>query len=1392
MPGFSSVSRKGLPARKLIQWLLLAAILGVFSGTVTKAATIVVPSGGDLQAALDTINCGDTIVLQAGGSYVVSQLEQPFVAKAKGACTGTSADFITIQGSNNAALPASLKDRSPAQINALAFPRLITKVSTPALEFQAGSHHYRFVGIEITNDSGNQTQLNNGLVFVGENSGSQLPITLANVPHDIEFDRCYVHAEASDGTTSEYSTAIRGFSVSAKNLTIKNSRIAGFRTFWKPGQTNPLSSNAILINRGPGPYTISGNYMEAWFGTVFTGGGPQWVVNSGSVAPGASTSQATLTNVVGTMPAVGDYVAFLAPNMIYSVGVNHGQPYEWGAAKVTAVNGNTITYVPQKSNNVQSAWGDGPGGTPLTSAPTSPGMVVWNGDRPKDILMEHNQFVKEPVSLAAVYQQYGYGPKGHIELKVGLRTTINANTFEGYHLAFVFTSRNQSSQQEGGGKQVWSTVDDTVFTNNWVKPAIGIGQVFGIQLEDETCTVAPGQNVRIENNLFESGTKLVNIGASKGVQFIHNTFTGNGGVPADADQIVFTYGGPNENFQLRDNILYNNGYGLNCQLAPYTQSTCWPGLGVNGNSIIDNRTVAQRLIQGLLSILYPSSNTYPSSLSDMQFVNPGIGDWHLSSGSPYKGRGTSGSDPGVNMDTLMAALGSLYNPGANPNPTPTPTATPTPSPIVSPSPTPTPTATPTPTPTPTPGPGGETIWVDDNIPTGSQIGGDGEAWTWTSTNPTQFSGTSAHQSANMDGMHQHYFYSSPVSLTVGTNENLVVYVWLDPNSRPSELMVQWKDIDNGWEHRAYWGANNINFGTNGTDSRRFVSALPAAGQWARLEVPASQLGLEGKIINGMAFTLYGGRATWDRVGKATPGSSPTPTPTVTPTPFPPTPTPTPTPTATPTPTPTPTPSPSPSPNATPNVALTAPSNNATYIAGNTVNLSANASDSDGSVAKVEFFRDSTLIGSDTSAPYTFAWVNVPKGHYSLTAKATDNLGATKVSSVVSIDVNNSPNSVGHARDRANSLVNEVGSYTGAGDSTSTEMSPSLISDLAALTVDIEAANADFQSERTSYGVAASTIDSQLQAARLFSKNNVGLAMRLNSPSIRSNLLRIATHLAIVEDLMSGGTITPETAAQALATNTRTNVQIGQATVGYGLSAASSLAPGSLGAISGNTAIAPLTSQTAFAPLAAGGNLPYELSGLTVTVDGIAVPVLYVSPSGIKFVMPDNATVGTSEVIIASQDGYIGISSASVVKNVSRIMTAADDDSGSAIVTNSQKQTATGLDVETPENFGTDKRTRLSIFTTGISGSAANTDSNNDITINGNVVKNYAESVSVEAKLSDGRVFVLPVEFAGAQGVLPGLDQVNVVLVPELRGAGSVQLTVIINGERSNAPSVFIR
>lgn len=91
-------------------------------------------------------------------------------------------------------------------------------------------------------------------------------------------------------------------------------------------------------------------------------------------------------------------------------------------------------------------------------------------------------------------------------------------------------------------------------------------------------------------------------------------------------------------------------------------------------------------------------------------------------------------------------------------------------------------------------------------------------------------------------------------------------------------------------------------------------------------------------------------------------------------------------------------------NQPPTAAITAPANGATFTAGANITLTANASDSDGTVAKVEFFRGATSLGSKTSAPWSVVWSNAPAGSYVLTAIATDNAGASTTSSAVNITV----------------------------------------------------------------------------------------------------------------------------------------------------------------------------------------------------------------------------------------------------------------------------------------------------------------------------------------------------------------------------------------------------
>src|SRR5262245_38419924 len=68
-------------------------------------------------------------------------------------------------------------------------------------------------------------------------------------------------------------------------------------------------------------------------------------------------------------------------------------------------------------------------------------------------------------------------------------------------------------------------------------------------------------------------------------------------------------------------------------------------------------------------------------------------------------------------------------------------------------------------------------------------------------------------------------------------------------------------------------------------------------------------------------------------------------------------------------------------NLPPTVSITAPANGAVFAPPALVVIQANATDPDGKVSKVQFFRGSTLLGTDKTAPYSFNWSNVPAGNY---------------------------------------------------------------------------------------------------------------------------------------------------------------------------------------------------------------------------------------------------------------------------------------------------------------------------------------------------------------------------------------------------------------------------
>jgi RHS repeat-associated protein len=91
-------------------------------------------------------------------------------------------------------------------------------------------------------------------------------------------------------------------------------------------------------------------------------------------------------------------------------------------------------------------------------------------------------------------------------------------------------------------------------------------------------------------------------------------------------------------------------------------------------------------------------------------------------------------------------------------------------------------------------------------------------------------------------------------------------------------------------------------------------------------------------------------------------------------------------------------------NAAPSVSLTSPPSGANATAPAAIAIVADALDSDGTIARVAFYRNGVPITTLNAAPYSFTWTGVPAGSYVLTATATDDLGSSATSNAVTVIV----------------------------------------------------------------------------------------------------------------------------------------------------------------------------------------------------------------------------------------------------------------------------------------------------------------------------------------------------------------------------------------------------
>jgi hypothetical protein len=216
--------------------------------TVDDAAfgTVTVPPGGDLQAAIDSAQPGDTILLTPGATYQGS-----FNLWAK-----AGDGFITIRSAApDSSLPGDGVRMTPGYVSQL--PRVQGGFGgLPAFVTSAGAHHYKLQFLEVTN-----TYPDNSIIELGDAQASDPSV----LPHDLVIDRCYIHGDAVNGQK-------RGIAINAAATTIVNSYISDIRS---PDE----DSQAIVGWNGPGPFTIENNYLEAAGENVLFGGADPAIPN---------------------------------------------------------------------------------------------------------------------------------------------------------------------------------------------------------------------------------------------------------------------------------------------------------------------------------------------------------------------------------------------------------------------------------------------------------------------------------------------------------------------------------------------------------------------------------------------------------------------------------------------------------------------------------------------------------------------------------------------------------------------------------------------------------------------------------------------------------------------------------------------------------------------------------------------------------------------------------------------------------------------------------------------------------------------------------------------------------------------------------------------------------
>lgn len=198
-------------------------------------------------------------------------------------------------------------------------------------------------------------------------------------------------------------------------------------------------------------------------------------------------------------------------------------------------------------------------------------------------------------------------------------------------------------------------------------------------------------------------------------------------------------------------------------------------------------------------------------------------------------------------------------------------------------------------------------------------------------------------------------------------------------------------------------------------------------------------------------------------------------------------------------------------------------------------------------------------------------------------------------------------------------------------------------------------------------------------------------------------------------------------------------------------------------------------------------LPTSLDGTTLMVNGVAAPLFFVSPNQINFQIPAGVAPGTASVVVVDKNGNVSQGQITVAPYIASIFTMKPDGTGAPAGLAGPNTTPLVLSQVLGNPDGTPVQIDLGasgvvvvLFATGLR-YAPNTD--------GSAGNGVAEAVSATI---DGTAVSPGPSFAGAQGALVGVDQINFVIPTSFAGKGNVDLVVTVAGKTANMLKLDIK